>query len=83
MKTPRKIVRLVGVYCPDRYQIHKGSPDGIYIRYALLFDSDNDCIGWLDDPSEFDLHGLIYDTLVKAEWIAGDCVWCKARAMSS
>lgn len=81
-KTPTKIVRMVAVYCPDRFGIHKNSPDGIYVRYALLFDAER-CVGWIDDPSEFDLHGLIHDSSISAQWVEGDCPWCKARSASS
>ena len=82
MKQPTKVVRLVGVVCPNRYGIHDGSPDGVYVRYVLLFDQNGGCT-WIDDPSIFDIQGIIFDTGIEATWVHAHCPWCLARAQAS
>lgn len=82
MTTPTKVSRMVGIVCPDKFGIHKGSPDGVYVRYALLYDQ-NGGMTWIDNPNIFDLQGIIFDCSIETTWVESNCPWCNARASSS
>ena len=81
-KQPTRVVRIVGVVCPDRYDIHKEALGGPYVRYAILFDAGNGCT-WIDDPNIFDLQGVASAAGIEVEWVLAHCPWCLARAEAS
>ena len=79
---PTRVVKIVMVVCPDKHGIHKDAVDGVYVRYALLYDA-NGGMTWIDDPNFDDIKGIVYDTDVAGFVVHAQCQWCRAHESAS
>lgn len=77
-----RVVKIVCLVCPDKFGIHKDATDGVYVRYALLYDA-NGGMTWIDDPLWEDIAGIVLNTGIEGLYIHSQCQWCRAREASS